>query len=67
VAAEKLGIAGDAANTYAKEVVAADFEEAGDSDVLRKVLGRPHRQGRGHYEAEIRIKMDQLMARRSRR
>src|SRR2546429_1799237 len=37
--AEKLGISGDAANTYAKEVVAADFEEAGDADVVRKVLG----------------------------
>ena len=30
---------GDAATAYAKEVVAADFEEAGDDDVLRKVLG----------------------------
>ena len=38
-AAEKLGIAGDAAAAYAKEVVAADFEEAGDGDVLRKVAG----------------------------
>ena len=30
---------GDAATAYAKEVVAADFEEAGDGDVVRKVLG----------------------------
>ena len=30
-AAEKLGITGDAATAYAKEVVAADFEEAGDA------------------------------------
>jgi hypothetical protein len=37
-AAEKLGITGDAATAYAKEVVAADFEEAGDADVLRKVM-----------------------------
>ena len=37
--AEKLGITGDAATAYAKEVVAADFEEAGDGDVLRKVMG----------------------------
>ena len=34
--AEKLGMSGDAATAYAKEVVAADFEE--DGDVLRKVL-----------------------------
>ena len=31
--AEKLGMTGDAATAYAKEVVAADFEEAGDGDV----------------------------------
>ena len=36
-AAEKLGISGDAANVYAKEVVMADFEEAGDDDVFKKV------------------------------
>ena len=47
--AEKLGISGDAATAYAKEVVAADFE--GDGDVLHKVLGdiapraSPHRAG----------------------
>ncbi|MGN6462084.1 MAG: DUF1476 domain-containing protein [Pseudolabrys sp.] len=36
-AAEKLGKSGADADAYAKEVVAADFEEAGDDDVLRKV------------------------------
>ena len=36
-AAEKLGLAGAEANSYAKSVVLADFEEAGDHDVLRKI------------------------------
>ena len=36
-AAEKLGLSGAGAEAYAKEVVVADFEEAGDDDVLRKV------------------------------
>jgi hypothetical protein len=36
-AASKLGLAGDAADAYAKEVVLADFETAGDSDVIAKV------------------------------
>ncbi len=36
-AAEKLGMAGAEADAYAKEVVMADFEEAGDDDVFRKV------------------------------
>ena len=34
-AAEKMGITGAAADSYAKDVVAADFEEAGDDDVVR--------------------------------
>jgi hypothetical protein len=35
--AEKLGMSGNDANTYAKDVVMADFEEAGEDDVFRKV------------------------------
>jgi hypothetical protein len=61
-AAEKLGLTGDAATAYAKEVVAADFEEAGDSDVLRKVLKDLTAKGLAVTEAEIRRKMDELMA-----
>lgn len=38
-AAEKLGKTGEAAEAYAKEVVASDFEEAGDEDVFRKIRG----------------------------
>ena len=36
-AAEKLGKAGADAEAYAREVVSADFEEAGDEDVFRKI------------------------------
>ena len=36
-AAEKLGLSGDAAKDYSKEVVAADFEEPGDQDVQKKL------------------------------
>lgn len=38
-AAEKLGKTGDEAEAYAKEVILADFEEAGHEDVVRKVVG----------------------------
>ena len=58
--AEKLGITGDAATAYAKEVVAADFEEAGD--VLRKVMGDITAKGVALTEQQIRVKMDELMA-----
>ncbi|MDP3077277.1 DUF1476 domain-containing protein [Bradyrhizobium sp.] len=61
-AAEKLGIAGDAAAAYAKEVVASDFEESGDADVVRKVLGDLSAKGVTVTEPELRVKMDELMA-----
>ena len=61
-AAEKFGITGDAATAYAKEVVAADFEEAGDGDVLRKVLGDFTAKGVALTQQELRVKMDELMA-----
>ena len=61
-AAEKLGISGDAAAAYAKEVVASDFEEAGDADVLRKVLADLTAKGLAITEPELRVKMDELMA-----
>jgi hypothetical protein len=61
-AAEKLGLSGEEANAYAKEVVAADFEEAGDNDVLHKVLKDLTAKGNAITEAELRAKMDELMA-----
>lgn len=35
--AKKLGLAGDAADAYAKDVVMADFDAPGDDDVFDKV------------------------------
>jgi hypothetical protein len=35
--AERLGLSGDAAAAYAKEVVMADFESPGDDDIFTKV------------------------------
>jgi hypothetical protein len=61
-AAEKLGKSGDEASAYAKEVVAADFEEAGDSDVLRKVASDFASKGVSISEADVRAKMSELMA-----
>ena len=60
-AAEKLGMTGDAAAAYAKEVVASDFEEAGEADVLRKVLGDLTKKGVAVSEADVRAKMAELM------
>src|SRR5919205_4267865 len=60
-AAEKLDITGDAATAYAREVVAADFAEAGDPDVLHKVLNDFVAQDVVITEAELRAKMDEVM------
>ncbi len=59
-AAEQLGKSSDDASAYAREVVAADFEESGDGDVLRKVAG--DLSGKGITEQQIRAKMDEFMA-----
>ena len=59
--AEKLGLSGDAASAYAKEVVAADFE-AGGKACVRKVTGDLGAKGVAMSEAELRAKMDELMA-----
>ncbi|MEO0389683.1 MAG: DUF1476 domain-containing protein [Pseudomonadota bacterium] len=58
-AADLLGKSGDDAAAYAKEVIKADFEEAGDEDVYRKVSGD---LGTAADEATIRAKMEELMA-----
>jgi len=59
--ADKLGISGDAATAYARELVAADFDEAGDG-VFRKVTGDLITRGIAVTEQQIRAKMDELMA-----
>jgi hypothetical protein len=61
-AAEKLGITDDAATAYAKDVVTADFEEAGDGDVLRKVMADFAAKNVAITEQAIRAKMNELAA-----
>ena len=60
-AAEKLGISGDAANAYAKEVVMADFEESGDDDVFRKVRKDLDAKGVTVSDPDLRRAMVDLM------
>jgi hypothetical protein len=58
-AAAALGKTGADADAYSKEVVAADFEEAGDDDVVRKVV--TDLAGKA-TEAEVRSMMQELLA-----
>jgi hypothetical protein len=56
-AAERLGLQGEAAETYAREVVAADFQKPGDEDVVEKVTKDFAAKNIGIGAAQIR---DQL-------
>ena len=60
-AAEKMGLSGPAADAYAKEVVVADFEEAGDDDVFRKVRKDFDAKGVAQSDQDIRKTMIELM------
>lgn len=61
-AAEKLGKTGDDAEAYAKQVVASDFEEAGDNDVFRKVRADFDAAGVQQSDHQIRRTMEELLA-----
>ncbi len=57
-AAEKMGLSSVEAEAYAKAVVQADFEESGDEDVIRKLLGDLTSAGIDIDEAEIRTALE---------
>jgi hypothetical protein len=59
-AAELLGK--DDAEAYAKEVVSADFEEPGDADLVRKILGDLQDAGVEMSERRLRNKMGECLA-----
>ena len=61
-AAEKMGLSGGDADAYAKAVVMADFEEAGDQDVYRKVRKDLDDRKVSASDQEIRTAMVDLMA-----
>jgi hypothetical protein len=60
--AGQLGLSGDAASTYAKEVIASEFDGAGDDGVVRKVSGDLAAKGIALGEKELSAKMNELMA-----
>ena len=58
-AAEKMGLTSEETEAYAKAVVQADFEEAGDEDVIRKVLGDLPGAGCDVDEAAVRAALEE--------
>jgi hypothetical protein len=61
-AAEKLGKTGADADAYARGVIAADLEEAGDEDVFRKIRKDFDAAGVTQSDHQIRRTMDELLS-----
>ena len=60
-AAEQLGLSGEEAQAYAKEVIKADLEIPGDDDVFRKIRRDFDAKGVQKSDHQIRSKMVDLM------
>lgn len=60
-AAEKMGLTPEETDAYAKAVVQADFEEAGDGDVIRKLLGDLTSAGIEVDDATVRAALEAHM------
>ncbi len=61
-AAARMGLSSPAAEDYAKDVVAADFDRPGDDDVLEKVFADLTGKGLDVTDIQVREKMNELAA-----
>jgi hypothetical protein len=61
-AADKLGLSGADADAYAKSVVQADVQEAGDEDVFRKIRADFDAKKIAQTDHQIRRTMEELRA-----
>jgi hypothetical protein len=59
-AAAQMGKTGADAESYAKDVVAADFTRAGDSDVIEKVVSDLNAKNVSVTDADVRAQLDKL-------
>ncbi len=60
-AAGLMGMTGDAADAYAKDVVKADFEKPGEEDVFDKIMTDFKSRGIAQSDHQVRRKMDELL------
>ena len=58
-AAEQMGLSPEETEAYTKSVIQADFEEAGDEDVIRKLLGDLTGAGCDVDEAGVRAALEE--------
>lgn len=60
-AAKEMGMTDEEAQTYAKEVIRADFAEAGEEDVFRKIRGDFDARGVTQSDHQIRRHMSEFL------
>ena len=61
-AADKMGLSGDEAQAYSREVIKADLAEPGDEDVFRKVRADFDAKGVQQSDHQIRRMIGEMMA-----
>jgi hypothetical protein len=60
-AAKELAVKASEVEKYVLEVVRADFQEAGDQDLLRKVIGDFKAKGKATSETDLKAKLEACM------
>ncbi len=61
-AADLMGLTGEAAESYAKEVIVADFKEPGDNDVIEKIKADFDKAGVDKSDHQIERTLNEMMA-----
>jgi hypothetical protein len=61
-AADKMGLTGDAAEAYAKTVVAAEFDKGGDKHVVEKLVADLAAKGQPVTTAQVQFELDHFAA-----
>ncbi|HWD56980.1 MAG TPA: DUF1476 domain-containing protein [Stellaceae bacterium] len=62
-AAERMGLTGDAAEAYAKSVVAAEFDKGGDKHVVDKLVADLNAKGQAITVTQVQFELDHFAAR----
>lgn len=61
-AAGEIGLHGDAAEAYAREVIYSDLEEPGEDDMFRKVTADFDRHGKTVTHAQLAAKLAECLS-----
>jgi hypothetical protein len=62
-AAHRMGLTGEAVETYAKSVVAAEFDPGGDAYVIEKIVADLAAKGHAATADQVRFELDHFAAR----